>query len=305
MISIDVGYGNVKVYCKGKAVSFPSIYKHCRDERYIPSNKDDMLLELEGTSYHVGMTALHKNGESVFDKTDFLRHKIFVLTAICRSVEGDYEGEVALGLPVGDMKALTPMLHKLEGTHQVKYNGLSKTISITKVNVFAQSEAVKDLLAKADDSVNEEIIGIIDIGQKTVDFVWFENGSYVDERSDSINFGVYNAYTEISKSLVTNVDLSIEPYKVRAALEREKKRAEKSDGSKKVLRDAKRAFEDLAISIRSRLNGRQWNFGELDRLYLIGGGAYQLAEYFEDAPLVEFDHPEFANARAFYEGVTK
>ena len=298
MISIDVGYGNTKYYMDGAAGCFPSIYK-IHGGSYSPKSQEDMLLELNGQKYLIGETALNKDGEASFDKESLLRHQLFVLASICKATEGDYEGDIVVGLPIGDMQKLSPMLLKLKGKYEVKFNGKDRAINIKKVKVLAQGEAIIQLL-KEEVPVSDEVIGIIDIGQKTVDFAWCRYGSYVEERSGSVNFGMYNAWTEIASSMARNFGIEEpEQYMVRKDLERFRRKKRK--GIEAVEADVEFNFKELAQSIKNRLFSRHWNFNELDRLYVVGGGAYLLREFFSDAPLQEFDHPEHANSIAFYE----
>lgn len=299
MISIDVGYGNTKYYMDGTAGCFPSIYKVYNGNSYNPRTPEDMLLELDGQKYLIGETALNKDGEASFDKESLLRHQLFVLASICKATE-NYKGSIVVGLPIGDMQKLSPMLLKLKGKYEVKFNGKDRAIDIQKVKVLAQGEAIIHLL-KAEVPVSDEVIGIIDIGQKTVDFAWFRYGSYVEERSGSVNFGMYNAWTEIASSMARNFGIEEpEQYMVRKDLDRF--RRTKRKGIEAVEADVQFNLKELAQSIRNRLLSRHWNFNELDRLYVVGGGAYLLREFFSDAPLQEFDHPEHANSIAFYEG---
>lgn len=299
MISVDVGYGNTKYYMDGTAGCFPSIYKVYNGNSYNPRTPEDMLLELDGQKYLIGETALNKDGEASFEKESLLRHQLFVLASICKATE-NYKGNITVGLPIGDMQKLSPMLLKLKGKYEVKFNGSDRAIDIQKVKVLAQGEAIIHLL-KAEVPVSDEVIGIIDIGQKTVDFAWFRYGSYVEERSGSVNFGMYNAWTEIASSMARNFGIEEpEQYMVRKDLERF--RRTKRKGIEAVEEDVRFNLKELAQSIRNRLLSRHWNFNELDRLYVVGGGAYLLREFFSDAPLQEFDHPEHANSIAFYEG---
>lgn len=304
LISIDVGYGNTKYYTDGKAGAFPSIYKVYNGESYTPKNKEDMLLEIDGQKYLVGETALNRSGEADFDKNSSLRHKLFILAAICKGIPKKVESiEIAVGLPIGDMKALSRMLSDLQGTYDFKYNNVKRKIDIDKVHIFAQGEAIIKLLEAQDESINGEHVGIIDIGQKTVDYALFRYGSYVEEYSGSLDWGINNAWTDIARSIARNLNVD-EPEQYMVKKELERYRNQKKDGIDKVNADVDETLKNLASSIRNRLYSNHWNFNSLDKLYIVGGGAYLLQKYFEDAPLQKFDYPlEHANAVAFYEGV--
>lgn len=291
MISVDVGYGNTKAFDGKRELGFPSIYYACNDD-YTLRDNSDMLLELDGQKYFVGMSALKMAGESPFDKEDMLRHKIFMLTAICKMTDGDFSDKVLLGLPIGDYVRMKPALEKLKGKYNVVYNGEERSIDVTSITVYAQSEAFYNLLCRQDPSVKKDIVGIIDIGQKTVDVAYFDEGTYVADRSGSFDLGVINAYQDIAEAVSTKLGFEIEDYRARKYI-------------KKVPDDSERAFSTIATGIKNRIYRKHWNFKELDRLYIIGGGTEYIEKYFSDAPYKKFNDAVFANARSYMEGESK
>lgn len=290
MISIDIGFGNVKTYDGEELSAFPSIYAPAW-EGYVPK-KDDQLLELDGNRYHIGMTALKMSGESPFDKEDILRHKIFMLAAICEATDKrDFEDEVLLGLPIGDYGFMSKKLQRLKGEYDVIYNGKKRHIVITKVRVYAQSEAVYNLLLKDDPSIGHKIVGIIDIGQKTVDVAYFNEGTFIRDRSGSYEIGVINAYQQIASAVADQLGFEVEDYAARKYID-------------KVPDVAKKAFSDMASGIKNRIARKHWNMKEIDSLYIVGGGTPFVAPYFKDTPYVELEMEKavFANAYGYYEG---
>lgn len=291
MLSIDVGFGNVKVFDGEELAAFPSVYMETTEDYDPKTDPDDQVLELDGVKYHVGMTALKLGGLAPFDKEDMLRHKIFVLAAICEATEGeDFSGNIALGLPIGDYKFMADKLKKLKGTYEVKYNNKKISIVIKKISVYAQSEVVYKLLASKDSSINDKIVGIVDIGQKTVDFAFFTEGKFTRDRSGSIEKGVINAYQSIATAVEDKLGFEIPDYRAKKYID-------------KVPEDAQKAFSDMAMTIRDRLFRKHWNFKEMDTLYIVGGGTSYIAPYFKDAPYkaIEEETAVFANAYGYYE----
>lgn len=290
MISIDVGYGNVKIY-DGKVLSaFPSVYYKCKPNEETASNAADMVIRLDGANYHVGMSALKLGGNAPFDKKDIFRHKVFVLTAICKTVEGDFDDDVALGLPIIDYPSMSGELEKLAGAYDVTFNGVNRHINIKSVSVFKQSEAVYQFLRKQDSNIDKEVVGIVDIGQKTIDVAWFDESFYNADRSGSfVNLGCLSAYTDIAKAVANELDIDVEPYAVRKYIE-------------KVPKASEAAFSFMADSIIERLKNRRWNFKELDKIVLIGGGADFISKYMpEQDKVTVIDGGVYANARSYYE----
>ncbi len=292
MLSIDVGFGNVKVYDGEEVTAFPSVYMEASDD-YIPTtDPDDQLLELDGVKYHVGMTALNRGGEAPFDRTDMLRHKIFMLTAICAMTDAEnFSDSVAVGLPISDYKAMKDTLAKLKGKYEVSYNGKKCSVDIKKISVYAQSEAVYKLIAKDDKDIKRKVVGIVDIGQKTVDFAYFKRGTYVPENSGSLEKGVINAYRDIVKALENVGYNDIESYEAKLYID-------------KVPEDADKAFEKMAKTIKNNLRINHWNLELMDSLYIVGGGTSFIAPHFKDTAYKPLDEMTavFANAYGYYAG---
>lgn len=295
MLSIDVGFGNVKSYDGESIGAFPSVYMKAPDS-YVPlTDPDEQLLELDGEKYHVGFTALKIGGLSPFNREDMLRHKIFMLTAICEMIDGkEFSDKIALGLPISDYSVMKKHLEQLKGEYDVVYNGRKVHINIKGISVYAQSEAVYELVTKDDTKAKEKIIGIVDIGQKTVDFAYFNEGRYVEDRSGSIEQGVINAYQSIAKAVNEKLGFEIKPFRAKKYIE-------------KVPDDSTAAFEKVASLVKDELFMRHWNFNEMDSLYIVGGGTSYIAPYFKDAPYKPLDEQTavFANAYGYYAGEKK
>ena len=295
MLSVDVGYGNVKI-CDGESFNaFPAVYYQCKGS-YIPDDDpNDLLLELDGVKYHIGQTAMANNGLSVMDRGDMLRHKLFVLTAICVVSKKDFEDEVLLGLPIQDYKAIAEELKSLKGEYDVVFNGKKKHIKITNVRVFMQGKAVYEVIKDENPNLKEEQVGIIDVGQKTVDFAWFKFGSYVPDKSGSmVDLGCYSAYTDIVNILNDKMDLDLKFY-------------DAPHYAKRIPAETEEAYKRMATDIVANLTNKGWgDFALLDHVYVIGGGANLVAKYLPRQDRIEvMDDPAFANAWGYFKGAEK
>ena len=293
MLSIDVGFGNTKIYDGEEVAAFPSVYKEASENYEPTTDPDDQLLEIDGVRYHVGMTALKTAGLAPFDKEDMLRHRIFTLTAICAMTDGeDFSDTIALGLPIGDFAFMADKLRKeIMGKYEVKYNNKKVNIDIKGVKIYAQAEAVYKLLAKENSNIREKLVGIVDIGQKTVDFAYFNRGKFVKEWSGSMEQGVINAYQSIATAIEEKLGFEVPDYDVPHYLDR-------------LPEDNDKAFSTMATAIKDRLNRKHWNFNQLDAIYIVGGGTSYIAPYFKDTPYKPIDGQKavFANAYGYYEG---
>ena len=294
MFSIDVGFGNTKVFDGKQIACIPSVYCEALPGEYASEDANDIVLELDGVSYHVGEYARQRDGIAAFDRTDMLRQKLMILAAICSLTEDDYKGPIAVGLPICDMEVMKTPLEELKGKYKVVYNGDMQVVDITSVLVFAQGEAIYDSLVSNNEGI-KETIGIIDIGQKTVDYCYYSHGVYNPAFSGSFNEGCSKGYTEIRQALMNLPEpINCSMYNV-------------GDYIHKVPEAADRAWSKLAKNIRAMLANAGWQWGMLDKVYVAGGGAgflgKSLLSIIKNAEVVE--DPINANVKGFYRKAAK
>lgn len=296
VIGIDVGYGITKAYAgmqddKALVTSFPSVYL-ATDTPFKENQRGDYAhIKLDGQNYFLGKYAVIKNGENTFDKNDMLRHKLCILTAIARVFPENVTCDVALGLPIGDM-ILADNFKKLAGQYDFVYNGKKRKVNIASVNVYPQGVAVFDELAEYED-VESSVIGIVDIGQKTIDVAWYADGIEVDNRSRSYDtLGCSFVYQQIVKAVNAKLGYEIPDYQV---ADRIIKRPE-------IAEIAEPYFKDFAEKIETELRRLSWNYNELDKLVLVGGGAFYVEKYLKKSiKCVELhQNAAYANACGFY-----
>lgn len=312
MLSIDVGYGNTKIYDGEKFSAFPSVYYKAKDGERPTRNKKDITIEIDGVKYHVGKTAIARSGDSPMNREDMFRHKLFVLTAICFATTGEFDDTVLLGLPIGDMSMMERKLKSLKGEYDVVYNGRKRHINIQAVKVFAQSESVYNLLYQEGLDLENSKVGIIDIGQKTIDLAYYSFDTYVDDRSGSLpDLGCKSAYLDIQSAINRKLHMeNVEWYEVPFYLRRPE--------AELIKEDIDRAFSDMAQSILVKTDALRWDFHELDYVLVVGGGAFYIRDYIrervkkisgKDKIITITNNKEqeeritaFANAWGYYEG---
>lgn len=294
MIGIDVGYGNTKIHDGNMDYGFPSVYYATVKQPEVAVSKGYMQIVLDGKSYLVGSYAAANGGIAEFDRTDIFRHKIFMLAGICQVTSGkNFKGEIGLGLPLLDMPTMAKKLEALKGKYNIEYNGNPVEIEITNIEVYVQGQCVVDELAAYDDTIAQKTIGIIDVGQKTVDVAYFDEMIPVFEKCRSFdNIGCASAYQQIAESYRAETGNEIKDYKVRNYMVRNRISEKMSEP----------AFQKLAQTIIAELRRLAWNYNDLDQLYLVGGGAYYIEKYFKDIPnVIVHECTVTANARAYYE----
>lgn len=296
IVGIDVGYGITKAYSitrdrKELSTRFPSVYMETEEE-YIPDEQGDYIhVILNGKNYIIGQKAASNDGVSAFDKYDMLRHKLCVITAIAR-MYGNFSGTIAVGLPISDVKKMEGNLKKLKGEYEFVYNGKNCDIVITEVLVYSQGITAFSELEEYE-NIKDHIIGIIDIGQKTVDVAWYNYGDEVKSKRHSYdNLGCSFIYRDIADEVYQKYDYMIPDYQVA-------QRIATRDEIKEI---AQRHFQKFADKIIENLRRLGWNYAELDRLVIIGGGSYYIENFIKERISCTELHQNatYANACGFF-----
>lgn len=293
VIGIDVGFGYTKVF-PGNHI-FPSITTEFRDRIMSFGNSnpmDNLILEVDGKSYLIGNLAKKEGGSSTFDQDNHMRHKLCMLTSIALSAGGDFSGIVVMGLPISDLQKKKRDVSLLKGTYDIKLSGKEYHIDISKVLVAPQGAAgYFDLIlsdeGKVVSSLAEKRIGIIDIGEKTLDFVAMESSQFIMEKSGGLDMGMHRAYLRILKTIQTDLGISVMPYQVR-------------DYMPKVPASSEKELRLLSQEIVDGITP-WWNYRDFDSIYLAGGGGEALFRFISERIKCEtIPEGQFSNARGYY-----
>jgi len=298
MLGIDVGFGYTK--CSPGDIIFPSVYSEVTYDRNLSAVKyegdiiDNLDIELEGTKYLVGKNAQMENGTGSFYAGDMLRHKICILTAIALA-KGDYSGPIVLGLPISDISRKKNLMD-LKGIYEFTLCGKKHIIELTAIMVMPQGGAAYfDLVLDEDGKQFSDLaslkVGMIDIGEKTVDFVRMNSSRIVNEMSGSVNLGMITAAKRMSKHIQT--ELGISPLTSQCHLHYDKLPAQ---------RDIE--FNKLAREIIGNISGWWPSIRDFDRIYITGGGSSALGHYLREMIIGEafcevVPKGQFSNSRGY------
>lgn len=288
MLGIDVGYGYTKAY-PGE-ISFPTVYSTWRERRLENKGEliDNMEIQINNNRYFIGNLALNEGGIATHDKYNYDRHKVCLLTAIALS-KGNYSGAIVTGLPISDLHLKTE-ISKLKGLYQIEL-GPKYEIEISEVLVFPQAGAsFFDLLlneeGKAYNDLGNQRVGIIDIGEKTVDFCYLNHICYVNEKSGSLPIGMSRAHKRLLDKLY-HLDINVLLHQV-------------PEYFNKIPEDTETEYKILANEILDNISAR-WNYKELDKIYISGGGGNKLYSYLQERIKCELTpDAQMSNARGFY-----
>lgn len=297
MLGIDIGFGYTKVY-PGNLV-FPSVISHWRQPK-MKANKlatDEMVIGINGNFFVVGKFALKQGAPGTFDKYNYDRHRVCLIAGIA-SKRPSYNGPVAVGLPISDIYSSTEPFQKMAGRYKIDYKGASTEINITEVLTYPQGATIfsdltlNDMGMQKDSTWAEKRIGIIDIGEKTANFCWIDQGEYIDSMSGSLDSGMHKAYIRLADALVRR-DIVVSPHIVPDYLARlDPKEIEEE-------------YQALANEIVDGISG-WWNYKMLDKILIAGGGSDKLFSHLKARINCELiNEPRFANARSFYKSAIR
>jgi len=290
MIGIDVGFGFTKV--SPKEIMFPSVFSEVTYASSLQNSGsliDHIELELDGKTYLVGNKAQLENGSGSFSADNMLRHKICILTAIALT-RGDFLGSIVLGLPVSDMGRKKAM-QDLVGIYNIKLSGEEHIIDITKINIVPQGAAAYfDLLLDNDGKIANDLgtkkIALIDVGEKTVDFVCIDKNRFVNELSGSLNLGMNTAYLRLIKAIQTELGITTLPSKAKQYADR--------------VSTTSTEYRKLSAEILNNVSAWWPSLNDFSAIYITGGGGETLGKYFKEKIKCEIvKGGQFSNARGY------
>jgi|GEM_PF-1118432 hypothetical protein len=292
LVGIDVGYGFCKVYGGiGKQFKFSAGYLEYDNDDFSLGDKKEVL-EFEGKKYLMGEEAVSQGCVVSHNPNDRLRHILSILYSIARVNDGeDFEGDIVLGLPLSD-KANKITLEQMSGSYSIFFNEKEIKITINKVFVLPQGGAcyydlILDDNGKVVNNFNGKQISIIDIGEKTCDFVSFLDGKLINKDSKSQLFG-------IDKAKQTFLDVLLKTKKVNVKFSELPRYIHNNKAE--YLKEVKKLTNEIIAYI-----SHYWQFDNYDKIFISGGGGVDTVPFFQanfNAYLIE--DSQFSNARGYY-----
>ena len=184
------------------------------------------------------------------------------------------------------------MMENLSEKIYINEVGIEQTIKVNEVLVYPQSTG---LVFKKANELKLESSLIIDIGGGTWDISQF-NGLKLEKKA-TYQEGMLVLYEKIAQFLNSNYYTNYEPSEIYKLLNRGFFTAA---GEKKSMDVVKNIVVDHVNSIMTKIT-RSFDVISVDNIFLIGGGAKELALYIkEHLPNAELiDNSQFTNAECF------
>lgn len=326
VLSADVGYGNVKVVWGPDCTSNNEIIFRSIANQILKGNKDQsdatpghVPIVVDGDVFMVGPDACQSTGTSITDYNYIARKEYLALLRgaihfmFCKTGVHNRIDLLVVGLPVGNYEAQKDtLLNICKGEHiiptppdLIKQFGMNIKVFVNSAMVIPQPIGALSVFASkcARTNMNMGSALIIDVGFKTLDWV-FSHGMGVDmERSGSFAGGISVLLREVSNIVGKKIGVGyIDLFETEKAL---------SNG--KIFADGRThdftPYTDVVIQAADKVIDKFYGALNLNReftsIVLTGGGG----KYFRDSISKKFpthviqyeEDSVMDNARGFYQ----
>ncbi len=298
--AVDVGFGRVKAISEAQQLEFSSVVGSFRPVRYSTGiNQADpverLCCEYAGKRYFIG-DIVFKQADAMVTMTAerFTRPEGLALMFSALALLSGTDSEtlnLSTGLPVSDFAGKKDLYRQaLLGRHYIKLfnpDGSGEKayrFNITDCRVLPQpmGTVFDRVLNDAGDLVNRKMaagnIGVLDIGQNTVDLVRVDGLEFVDAQSDSFSdLGLFDAYGLLYREIKDVYGVEIPPARMEKYLQNNYIEV---DGHKQNIAGIKqREFSAHAGRIISRALNLWRDAWQLNQIIITGGGAVVLGDY--------------------------
>jgi hypothetical protein len=275
-IGVDLGRDAGKVSCSAHQYKIENKIAKAIERIYINNSLysiDNIDIEIDGERFFVGKQADKTHAPSKpFSKNHISEYtKVMLVSAL--SILDDEQYNVMLGLPIADFhQQRKELIYTLKRDYNIKCGDKERRIIIKNISVFPQGLA--GLLSHfltfngTYHRALPDIVGIVDIGYKDVNFAVLRDGEPDLSSSWSYPLGLHEAFKAALPFISKEYDYTIDEVKPEQV-------------PKKYYDDLKKRYDNL-------LN-KHWSKRNFP-IYCCGGGSYwiKIGE--------QIDNPVFANA---------
>ncbi|EAJ7530409.1 plasmid segregation protein ParM [Campylobacter jejuni subsp. doylei] len=295
-IAIDIGYGDTKVFLNGKTLKFPSAVSEVRQAQVDLSETKTDIYTYNGTQYRVGekaiTNAIATRGFNFLNKYS----PLLVFHALNQAgVDLSQPIEIATGLSILNYHSANDFKEVIENFT------INKIHLEPSVFLFAQGQGIFLEYPNHEDS----LVGVIDIGYNTLDFLVFEDKEPRSDLCFANQGGANRIIVDLQKILTREfrVDFSEQEAK-KVFLNKEVKIAGKVVDFKDEIKSMTERYIDFVLD--EFVNKCGDLMMRSDGVIIGGGGAYFLdQEYIKETHsniiLAPSPH-EFSNVRGYYKG---
>jgi hypothetical protein len=312
-VGLDLGKSSIKYVTSEGPGEIPAWLARGKITEVMKTGSETNAISFKGQDYIIGKDAILGSGfswSSTEDKDD-PRNLLFALSIL--GGLGIIEANVVIGLPVsaaGSKMAVRRIKALLEGAHEVVIGGEPMTITL---NVSVLAEPLGTFFSMALDQSGlpvtvpylDELLGIVDVGFRTVDIVILDNGKLATTRDSTLS-GITILFDRVCKLIEVDHG-KLRPNEVAKAHSwlvgncREPLKI----GGKYVRSDLPNEVDRLKAELAGQiLDEMQSLLSNLrpDRIIMTGGGAALLRGDLSkiNPHLTYHPNPRMANATGFY-----
>lgn len=289
IIGGDIGHKNAKT-CFGKTDKDLDLFRSTVAEvdNDVLEKRNDIIINYNNRDYAVGTEYGAYSVEDDKSKDDIF--KICLFTAVARGMSSPIEDvSLVTGLPLNYYKRYKDsLIESLEGkTIKLKIGIETKIINFANVKPYPESAGIIII----DQEIFKGAVIVIDIGGRTVDISYFENGKLV--KTGSYDLGMLTVYSTIVKYVNEHYPTD---YSVLAAENIIKENKITAD-DKEIEFNTSRFIKAHANEILRRIKlDFPW---KTSKKRFTGGGSIALKDYLPNKSQIK-DSTIYDNAKVFY-----
>jgi|GEM_PF-2458425 plasmid segregation protein ParM len=311
VVSVDVGYAYTKVVTAERRIMFPSLVGPRKEITFDLSSSEDVpgeTVQVGGETYFIGRKAEKCDTTFSLRTRDWVESSIYsalIASALIRVKESNGLNSnvfVITGLPVDYMR------DKLKAAEQVRQAANSLNINLAGVKVVPQPlggffDYVLDETGEPTITQRTKLLGVVDVGSHTTDYVLIRNlRDNIERASGSITSGVRDIIDGVRRDIMQVFSRDNISY-IEAEECVRRTRMIKIKGENKEVSDiVSSRMRNSARNIVGEIKSRWSQEGELDLVLLSGGGSIILREHLKDishsTKLLE--GAQMANAKGYY-----
>ncbi len=312
LVSADIGNGFVKARSRERACTFPSVVaREGGAIRFDAGLADDQLknivIEFEGETFAVGEAAYRMARIQALDMgRDRVTHDIYrrlFAAALATTVRRSDQLAVVASLPVEWYNGGREEARRaLSGVWQVGYAGQVLNYYIDESDMHIVPEGFGALCSvllsptgKGQyDGLATQTVGVIDIGTRTTDLLFFDHLELHPNMSDGFDrVGMSICWASLKAQINLEHGRSLTPRELDNALAN----GYFDQGNQRVsiMAEIERARQDLADAIRAHVDS-MWAAGQaVNTLLVTGGGAWLVYDLLPYDHKLKVDNAYFAN----------
>lgn len=291
ILSVDVGYGHVKVVYKEtkiKRIKFSTAISYCGHNTYGIGNEDNCY-EFDGQKYFVGEDAV-MNPIDIRDPELLMKYApLLVAHAIKLTGIKDFD-VITTGISILNYKYKKTLEENLRA-----FVVNNERFKFKKVIVNFQAQGV----VYAENLQNQNVL-VIDGGFLTLDAIPFNKGKIVPQGAYATRLGVSKIVENVQNEVISTTDIDWSLNEINDAI---KDGYIKASGKTIDLKSIKqKAIAEYAEQFKAAIKGKMKDYLARVDVVVIAGGLAYLLKNANNMPknIIYADTPEYANVLGYY-----